>query len=102
VAYRAVARQSTEFRMVIENVSNQSHAPHVEQPAAVGGNNSGRLLPPVLEGKNTEVCQFRSMGVPKDTHYPAMIAGLIVKVDVSLRQKIRTYKYTAELSFCQP
>ena len=72
VADRGSARQGLKLAG-IERVRHQPHAPVALGFPAVAGDDSGALLPPVLEGVEAQIGQAGNVGVVKNPEDPALL-----------------------------
>jgi hypothetical protein len=62
-----------------EDVSHKAHALFHEHLFAVGGADSGALLPPVLQGVESEIGKICGLGMAEDTKDTAFFVQLVGK-----------------------
>ena len=60
-----------------EDVGDQAHGLVYVQRHAIGADNAGGLLSPMLQGMQAEVSERFRFGMLMDRHHPALIAKLI-------------------------
>jgi hypothetical protein len=60
-----------------ENFGDQTHATMLVDPAAIAGNYTGTLLPPMLQGIETEIGELGRIFMTEDPAYAALITRFV-------------------------
>jgi hypothetical protein len=72
VADGGLARERLEDLLVAENVGHEPHALVRVERSPVGGDDTAALLPPVLQGVETQVGEVGSLRVVKNAEHAAL------------------------------